>query len=74
MDQPNATRDVPARTVDKAESPTNENAQPIPSPGTDPTNPVTQESTGAWVAAGRASDRRNNEPGMTDGERGRRKS
>jgi len=73
MDQPNTSREVPARTDSKTNSPANEKAQPIPSPGTDPTNPVTQESTGDWVAAGRASDRRNSEPGMTDHERERRK-
>lgn len=51
----------------------NDSAQPIPSPGSDPTNPYNQEAAGDWVANERASDRRNSEPGITDRERGRRK-
>jgi hypothetical protein len=48
-------------------------AKPILTPGTDPTNPVTQESTGDWIAGEKAAERRNNEPGLTDGERQHRK-
>jgi len=73
MNQLNESRDVPARTDDKPESPVNENTQPIASPATDPTNPHNQEPTGDWVANERASERRNSEPGMTDRERERRK-
>ena len=50
-----------------------ETVQPIPAPATDPTNPYNQEPTGEWVANERAADRRNNEPGMTEGERKRHK-
>jgi hypothetical protein len=49
------------------------NTQPIPSPGSDPTNPHNQEAAGDWVANEQASDRRNSEPGITDRERQQRK-
>jgi hypothetical protein len=39
------------------------------SPQTDPTNPVTQESTGELTAPQRASERREAEPGLTDRDR-----
>jgi len=69
MDQPNSSRDVGPKHNRGEEAP----AQPVASPGTDPTNPQNQERTGDWIANEGASDRRNNEPGMTDAERKRRK-
>ena len=50
-----------------------EATQPIATPITDPTNPHNQEPTGDWVANERAAERRNNEPGLTDNERQKRK-
>jgi len=43
-----------------------------PSPQTDPTNPVNQESTGEWVAAENASENRENEPGLANRDRDER--
>jgi hypothetical protein len=46
--------------------------KPFTTPGTDPTNPVTQESVGEWVPHEQASERRFSEPGLTDQERQQR--
>lgn len=54
--------------------PPEEARQPALSPISDPTNPHNQEAAGLWAPHGRASDRRNSEPGMTDSERRRRKT
>lgn len=43
-----------------------------PSPATDPTNPMRQESCGEFVANEREAQRRNDEVGMTDQERAAR--
>ena len=45
---------------------------PRSTPQTDPTNPVTQESTGQWAESERAAERRKDEPGLTDPDRERR--
>ena len=45
----------------------------IPAPTSDQTNPHNQEPTGDWVASSRAAERKNNEPGLTDEERKRRR-
>jgi hypothetical protein len=45
---------------------------PAPSPGTDPTNPYNQEAAGRQVAGVRATERRENEPGLTDRDRAER--
>lgn len=50
-----------------------EAANPIESPATDPTNPHNQEPAGDWTANERAAERRNNEPGLTDRERKKRR-
>ena len=63
----------PKKTDDKAQKNTPQEAQPVHSPGTDPTNPVTQESVGDWTASQGASERRNNEPGLTEKERQNRR-
>jgi hypothetical protein len=39
------------------------------SPQTDPTNPFRQESAGRWLPAERESERRQDEPGLTDRDR-----
>jgi hypothetical protein len=46
-----------------------EDARPRPSPQTDPTNPYHQESVGEWVAAELATERKQDEPGLTDQDR-----
>lgn len=73
MDQPKASRQTPAQTEKEPEAAGKENDQSVTSPATDPTNPHNQEPTGDWVANEHASDRRNNEPGMTNREREGRK-
>ncbi len=50
-----------------------QSAHEIPAPTSDQTNPHNQEPTGEWVASGRAAERKNNEPGLTDEERKRRR-
>lgn len=40
--------------------------QAVSSPASDTTNPYRQESIGNWVASEHASERHNDEPGMTD--------
>jgi len=47
-------------------------AAPRSSPQTDPTNPTHQEAAGEWTAAERASERRKDEPGLTEGDRDER--
>jgi hypothetical protein len=42
-------------------------------PTSDSTNPHNQEPAGDWVANERAAERKNNEPGLTDEERKRRR-
>ncbi len=46
-----------------------EDARPRPSPQTDPTNPWHQESVSEWVASERATERKQDEPGLTDRDR-----
>lgn len=66
---------------DDAAEPSLDNPQPnappqakeIPAPTTDPTNPHNQEPTGDWVSSAHTSERRNNEPGLTEEERKRRR-
>ncbi len=72
MGQQKKARDGPA-TGGSSKPLDPEAAQPPASPGTDPTNPHNQEPTGEWVAAERASDRRNSEPGLTEHDRQQRK-
>lgn len=45
----------------------------IPAPASDQTNPHNQQATGDWTANERAAERRNNEPGLTEEERKRRR-
>jgi hypothetical protein len=40
-----------------------------PSPATDPTNPFHQEATGQFVPAELGTERRVDEPGLTDADR-----
>jgi hypothetical protein len=68
MDEKNAPGQPSMRPANGAK-----NARPIATPGTDPTNPHNQESVGDWVAAERAAERHNAEPGLTDDESRRRK-
>jgi hypothetical protein len=49
-----------------------QSSEPPLAPTTDPTNSHNREATGDWVANSRASDRRTNEPGLTNHERQRR--
>ncbi|HTU92862.1 MAG TPA: hypothetical protein VMF69_22470 [Gemmataceae bacterium] len=49
------------------------NTSEVPAPASDQTNPHNQEPAGDWQANERAADRKNNEPGMTDEERKRRR-
>ena len=44
-------------------------ASPRSSPQTDPTNPHAQEATGEWVTAEQTSERRADEPGLTERDR-----
>lgn len=67
-----ASADDAARSIDKPQAATSPKAPAIPAPATDPTNPHNQEPTGDWVAGGRAAERKNNEPGLTDEERKKR--
>jgi hypothetical protein len=67
-----ATNDT-RTAIDRLDASVAQRAEPIPSPGSDPTNPYRQEAVGDWVANEQASYRRNTEPGMTDRERGERK-
>jgi hypothetical protein len=46
--------------------------EPPSAPTSDPTNPHNQEAAGDWVANSRASDRRNNEPGLANRDRQQR--
>lgn len=62
--------DEPKKPEDKSEPLDAGKVQPIASPGTDPTSPHNQ---GDWTANERASERRNNEPGLTDEERKQRR-
>lgn len=73
MDQ-QSKNDSAAQTGGQSSSAEPKSSEPWASPGTDPTNPHNQEGTGEWTAHGRASDRRNSEPGLTDRERERRKT
>ena len=67
------TPDAAAPASDKPQPSAPQTTQPIAAPATDPTNPHNQEPTGDWVANERAAERRNNEPGLTDEERKRRR-
>jgi cell division protein FtsN len=59
---------------EQQKKPDNTNAtQPMAAPVSDPTNPHNQEPAGDWVANARAAERSNNEPGLTDEERKRRR-
>jgi hypothetical protein len=46
--------------------------QQHPTPGTDPTNPYAQETTGEFAASEVGAEKREKEPGLTDEERQRR--
>ena len=54
---------------DNRQDRTKESSAPRSSPGTDPTNPNRQESTGEWVRAEQVNEQRNDEPGLTDQDR-----
>lgn len=60
--------------MDKQEQmPANAATPEIPAPTSDPTNPHNQEPANDWTANERAAERKNNEPGLTDEERKRRR-
>ena len=42
---------------------------PTASPGTDPTSPIPQESTGQWTRAEQENGRRLDEPGLAEQDR-----
>ncbi len=65
MDKQKKPDDITERGIDTT--------QPHSAPATDPTNPHNQEPVGDWLANERAAERRNNEPGLTDAERKRRR-
>ncbi len=65
--------DAAEPSLDKPQPIAPETAKEIPAPASDQTNPHNQEPTGDWVASGRAAERKNNEPGLTDEERKRRR-
>jgi hypothetical protein len=72
MDKQNKPEDAaPSTPMPQPNEP--QTTKPIVAPATDPTNPHNQEPTGDWVANERAAERRNNEPGLTDEERKRRR-
>jgi IS30 family transposase len=73
MDEQQRPAENSERTGDEAQPSPQQKTHPIAGPITDPTNPHNQEPTGHWVANERAVERRNNEPGLTDEERKRRK-
>jgi len=74
MDQRRKMPDDAAEApLDKPQTIAPEKAKEIPAPASDQTNPHNQEPTGDWVASGRAAERKNNEPGLTDEERKRRR-
>jgi hypothetical protein len=52
--------------------PTTEPTSERPSPATDPTNPCRQEATGTEVPNERATERSQDEPGLTDRDRDER--
>lgn len=65
--------------MNKQEKPDNtatapiDKTQPMAAPTSDPTNPHNQEPADDWGANERASERRNNEPGLTEEERKQRR-
>jgi hypothetical protein len=69
---PSSTGNVKKHTDEEADQIERQSAKPPLAPTTDPTNPHNQEETGHWVASSRASDRRNNEPGLANRDRQQR--
>jgi hypothetical protein len=68
MDKHKMPDDASAPSIDMPQT-----TKPIAAPASDPTNPHNQGKTGDWAANERAAERRNNEPGLTDEERTRRR-
>lgn len=65
---------IPEEPTDAAANPDKtKKTQHTSSPASDPTNPHNQESTGDWVANERATERSNNEPGLTEHDRKKRR-
>lgn len=65
--------DAAAPAANRSDAPASNQTQHSGSPATDPTNPSNQEPVGDWVANERTSERRNNEPGLTDQDRKERR-
>jgi|GEM_PF-4654359 hypothetical protein len=65
--------DAAAPSIPKRQSPTPSTTQEIAAPTSDPTNPHHQGPADSWAANERAAERRNNEPGLTNEERKRRR-
>lgn len=61
------------RTDEKTPSLDTSKTRPMAAPASDPTNPYQNEPSGDWAANERAAERRNNEPGLTDGDRKQRR-
>jgi hypothetical protein len=73
MDKHRMPDDAAAPSIDTPQPSAPQTTQPVAAPASDPTNPHNQEPAGDWVANERAAERRNNEPGLTDEERKRRR-
>ena len=73
MDKRKTPDDATAPSADSPQPSAAQTTKPIAAPASDPTNPYNQEPAGDWVANERAAERRNNEPGLTDEERKRRR-
>jgi hypothetical protein len=67
-----STGNVKKQTGDEMTEIARQHSEPPLAPTSDPTNPHNQEEAGDWVANSRASDRRNNEPGLTNKDRQQR--
>jgi hypothetical protein len=73
MDKPKTPDGSAEQSMPTWQPNTSPTTKPVAAPASDPTNPHNQEPTGDWVANERAAERRNNEPGLTDEERKRRR-
>jgi hypothetical protein len=65
--------DAAAATENRPDTAESNKTQHTTSPASDPTNPYNQEPAGDWVANERATERSNNEPGLTDHDRKQRR-
>ena len=67
LDDPEVTRIASAH--DRTPGQGQPSKGPAASPGTDPTSPIPQESTGEWARAEQENARRLDEPGLDDKDR-----